>query len=78
MNCHGEGLHDWKRFWCRPEGRINLSDEGFLVDPEAEYGAALNPDVVLDSADSKKTFHPETATQADRRAQTIGNMRWQN
>src|ERR1700722_17728467 len=39
-------VYDWKRFWCIPEGRINLSDSGFLVDPDGEYGSMLNPDVV--------------------------------
>src|SRR5271166_283336 len=38
--------YDWKRFWCPPAGRVNLSDNGFLVDPDAQYGSALNPDVV--------------------------------
>ena len=38
--------YDWKRFWCPPAGHINLSDSGFLVDPDDPYGAALNPDVV--------------------------------
>jgi len=41
-----KGRYDWKRFWCQPAGRINMSDNGFLVDPDAEYGASLNPDVV--------------------------------
>src|SRR5665213_979447 len=39
-------VYDGKRFWCAPEGRINLSDNGFLVDPDGEYGSMLNPDVV--------------------------------
>ena len=38
--------YDWKRFWCQPDGHINMSDDGFLVDPDTEYSAALNPDVV--------------------------------
>ncbi len=39
-------VYDWKRFWCSREGSINLSDRGFLVDPDSRYGAQLNPDVV--------------------------------
>jgi hypothetical protein len=39
-------LYKWKRFWCAPSGRINLSDSGFLVDPDGEYGTMMNPDVV--------------------------------
>jgi len=38
--------YNWKRFWCELAGRVNLSDDGFLVDPDAEYGSVLNPDVV--------------------------------
>ena len=37
--------YNWKRFWCHPAGHVNLSDNGFLVDPDGEYGRALNPDV---------------------------------
>jgi hypothetical protein len=36
----------WKRFWC-PRGKaINLSDGGFLYDPDSKYGNLLNPDLV--------------------------------
>jgi len=38
--------YSWKRFWCHPAGWVNLSDDGFLVDPDAEYGHVLNQDVV--------------------------------
>jgi len=38
------GPYDWRRFWCPREGAYSLSDNGFLSDPEAEWGAALNPD----------------------------------
>ncbi len=41
-----KAAYNWKRFWCEPAGRVNLSDNGFLVDPDGEYGAAVNPDVV--------------------------------
>ncbi len=36
----------WKRFWCPRDGVINLSDGGFLFDPEAEYSSYLARDVV--------------------------------
>jgi len=38
--------YNWKRFWCPPAGHVNLSDSGFLVDPDGPHGASLNPDVV--------------------------------
>src|SRR2546428_2108930 len=38
--------YKWKRFWCPRDGNLNLGDGGFLVDPDGEYGSALNPDVV--------------------------------
>ena len=37
---------EWKRFWC-PRGKtINISDGGFLFDPETKYGNILNPNLV--------------------------------
>jgi predicted NACHT family NTPase len=38
--------YDWKRFWCAREGRLNLSDDGYLWDPDSEFGSIHNPDVV--------------------------------
>jgi hypothetical protein len=38
--------YNWKRFWCPRGGRINLSDGGFLVDPDEVWGSTLNPGVV--------------------------------
>jgi hypothetical protein len=35
----------WTRFWCPRDGRIDLSDGGFLVNPEDEYGR-VQTDVV--------------------------------
>ncbi len=34
--------YHWKRFWCKAGERVNLSDDGFLVDPDAKYGSLLN------------------------------------
>ncbi|MGD1854961.1 MAG: NACHT domain-containing protein [Leptolyngbyaceae cyanobacterium] len=38
--------YEWKRFWCPRSGNINLTDGGFLYDPDAELGGAYNPDLV--------------------------------
>src|SRR2546422_3171518 len=38
--------YSWKRFWCPRTGQIDLSDEGYLYDPEPQYGCAHNPDIV--------------------------------
>ena len=35
----------WQRFWTSPEGRVRLGEDGFLIDPESEWGQHLNPDV---------------------------------
>ncbi len=37
---------DWKRFWCPRDGSINLSDRGFLSDPEGNWSKYLNPALV--------------------------------
>ena len=39
-------IYNWKRFWCAREGKLNLSDDGYLLDPDAQYGSIHNPDVV--------------------------------
>jgi hypothetical protein len=31
-------LYDWKRYWCSRDGHYSLEDEGFLVDPDSEWG----------------------------------------
>lgn len=38
-------IYPWKRFWCPREGQLNLSDGGYLWDPDSEYGSIYNPDV---------------------------------
>jgi len=38
--------YGWKRFWCPRGGTINLSDGGFLYDPESKYGKELSPGLV--------------------------------
>ena len=39
-------IYNWKRFWCSRSGNINLSDGGYLFDPDSEYRHIYNPDVV--------------------------------
>lgn len=39
-------IYNWKRFWCPRTGSFNLSDGGYLVDPDSEWGHLCNPDVV--------------------------------
>ncbi|MGG1600654.1 NACHT domain-containing protein [Paenibacillus naphthalenovorans] len=39
-------FYDWSRFYCLRTGSINLSDNGFMSDPDSEYGSFSNPDVV--------------------------------
>jgi predicted NACHT family NTPase len=39
-------IYNWKRFWCPRTGKINLSDNGYLYDPESEFGRIYNPDVL--------------------------------
>src|SRR5262245_41856292 len=38
--------YNWKRFWCPRTGHMSLSDEGYLDDPDLEWGGYSNPDVV--------------------------------
>src|SRR3989338_11499044 len=41
-----EKIFPWKRFWCPPEGNLQLDNLGYLSDPEGEYGKYSNPGVV--------------------------------
>ena len=38
--------YNWKRFWCPRDGSIDLSDDGFLCDPETEFFKYVKSDVV--------------------------------
>jgi len=38
--------YPWKRFWCSRVGEMNLSDGGFLYDPDSEYAEYVQSDVV--------------------------------
>jgi len=38
--------YSWKRFWCPRTGRIDLSDDGYLSDPDVEGERAYNSDVM--------------------------------
>lgn len=39
-------LYQWKRFWCPREGSMNLSDGGYLYNPDSEWGHIINKDIV--------------------------------
>ena len=39
-------FYNWKRFWCPRDGKLNLSDDGFLWNPDSKYGSLYNPDAV--------------------------------
>ena len=38
-------IFNWKRYWCPREGTFNLSDNGYLVDPESDISRYLPTDV---------------------------------
>lgn len=38
--------YNWKRFWCLRTGNLNLSDGGFLSDPDSEYGRIYSHEVL--------------------------------
>lgn len=35
-------VYQWKRFWCLREGRVSLSDGGYLYDPDSDMGKLYN------------------------------------
>jgi predicted NACHT family NTPase len=37
--------YNWKRFWCPRSGTLDLSDGGYLVDPDEGYGRFLHSDL---------------------------------
>jgi predicted NACHT family NTPase len=41
-----ELVYSWKRLLCPRGGNINLSDGGYLYDPDSEWGKVHNPNVV--------------------------------
>ncbi len=42
----GKKHYNWKRFWIKREGQLNLSDGGYLSDPDSKYGIFQNPDAL--------------------------------
>ncbi|OCQ89848.1 hypothetical protein BCD64_18035 [Nostoc sp. MBR 210] len=38
--------YGWKRFWCPRSSQIKLSYDGYLCDPEVEWGNIYNPDLL--------------------------------
>lgn len=45
MSQPGAVLYPWKRFWCPWDKSISFADDGFVFDPESDYGILLNPDL---------------------------------
>lgn len=39
-------IYNWKRFFCPRTAQIDLSDRGYLVDPQSEWGKHYNPGLV--------------------------------
>jgi len=39
-------IYNWKRFWCSRTGSFNLTDGGYLADPDSEWRHLYNPDVI--------------------------------
>ncbi len=37
--------YNWKRYWCPREGSFDLSDDGYLVDPEDQHRLLFACDV---------------------------------
>lgn len=40
-----DALYPWKRFWCPWDKSMSFADDGFVFDPESDYGIILNPDL---------------------------------
>lgn len=40
-----DALYPWKRFWYPWDKSISFADDGFVFDPESEYGIVLSPDL---------------------------------
>jgi len=38
-------VYPWKRFWCPWDKSISFADDGFVYDPESDYGSILNPEL---------------------------------
>ena len=39
-------IYPWKRFWCQRSDTMNLTPEGYLCDPDSQWGNVNNPDLV--------------------------------
>src|SRR2546427_9331382 len=46
MSMASEERCPWKRFWCPWEKSISFADDGFVFDPESEYGILMNPALI--------------------------------
>ncbi|MCH7727086.1 MAG: HEAT repeat domain-containing protein, partial [Planctomycetes bacterium] len=36
-------LYTWKRFWCPRDEEFQLADDGYLYDPDGQFGKQVNP-----------------------------------
>ncbi|MCI0615497.1 hypothetical protein L0244_21110 [bacterium] len=45
--------YNWKRFWVARSGNINLSDGGYLWNPDSDFGRIYNPDALSFEAIAK-------------------------
>ena len=39
-------IYPWKRFWCQRSDTMNLTPEGYLCDPDSQWGNVNNPNLV--------------------------------
>ncbi len=39
-------VYDWKRFWCPRSGQFDLSDRGYLTDPDSDWGKSQNSSLI--------------------------------
>jgi predicted NACHT family NTPase len=39
-------IYPWKRFWCQRSDTMNLTPEGYLSDPDSQWGNVNNPNLV--------------------------------
>jgi len=48
-------MFNWKRFLCISDRDYHLDDDGFLFDPDSEYGSIANPNAIcFDELKEKK------------------------
>ena len=63
----------WKRYWCPRTARVDLSDNGYLSDPETEFGRLLNPELALFPEIDSNTAWYSLENQASARPRRCGS-----